>query len=337
MARIVLNTSYRCLKDVTSATELIETCFVAVATPTIVLTDIFHAKNDSEVQDSDIETYVSVYAYVTDQNATRRMRKNFASIVTHNVTASDICYNMTCNVSDIPVCIQARVTKSTDPHPVCSRMTSQCIIITTTMSCNHTILAPSLAKHVPMPRGWFCSCRNNSFNYIPANISGGPCALTRLSLAVPTAHPRQPTQAQRPNRGTDYEYIPRIARHLMSKSEIIALGFSLVGVPGLTVYQGKQINEIACIIVKSINAASIAIANLLPDIGDARKAVLQNRAAINYLFFKHNHGCEYFEGLFCFNFVVIIIICLIIIQCVSSLIHMCCSCYNDITLSVITS
>ncbi|XP_031749370.1 uncharacterized protein LOC116407680 [Xenopus tropicalis] len=183
MARIVLNTSYRCLKDVTSATELIETCFVAVATPTIVLTDIFHAKNDSEVQDSDIETHVSVYAYVTDQNATRRMRKNFASIVTHNVTASDICYNMTCNVSDIPVCIQARLTKSTDPHQVCSRM----------MSCNHTILAPSLAKHVPMPRGWFCSCRNNSFNYIPANISGGPCALTRLSLAVHTAHPGQAT------------------------------------------------------------------------------------------------------------------------------------------------
>ncbi|KAE8582764.1 hypothetical protein XENTR_v10020251 [Xenopus tropicalis] len=268
------------------------------------------------------------------------MRKNFASIVTHNVTASDICYNMTCNVSDITVCIQARLTKSTDPHPVCSRMTSQCINITTTMSCNHTIPAPSLAKHVPMPRGWFCSCRNKSFNYIPANIYGGPCALTRLSLAVHTAHPGRTTQAQRPNRGTDYEYIPRISRHLMSKSEIIALGFSLVEVPGLTVYQGKQINEIACIIVKSINAASIAIANLLTDIGDARKAVLQNRAAIDYLFFKHNHGCEYFEGLFCFNFfevVVIIIICLIIIQCAPSLIHMCCSCYNDITLSVITS
>ncbi|KAE8580013.1 hypothetical protein XENTR_v10024272 [Xenopus tropicalis] len=71
------------------------------------------------------------------------------------------------------------------------------------MSCNHTILSPSLAKHVPMPRGCFFSCRNNSFNYIPANISGGSCALTRLSLAVPTT-----TQAQRPKRGTDYEHLP---------------------------------------------------------------------------------------------------------------------------------
>ncbi|KAE8591615.1 hypothetical protein XENTR_v10018512 [Xenopus tropicalis] len=99
------------------------------------------------------------------------------------------------------------------------------------MSCNHTILSPCLDKHVPMPRGWFFSCGNNSFNYIPANISGGPGALTRL-LAVPTTHPRWTTQAQHPKKGTDYEHLPEDCEsdlHLMSRSEI-ALGFSLVGV-----------------------------------------------------------------------------------------------------------
>ncbi|XP_041418710.1 uncharacterized protein LOC121393669 [Xenopus laevis] len=160
MAKDVLNTSYMCLKDVLSAGELIETCFIAIPTPTTVLTATFQRKyNDSNVEDSDTETYIPVYAYVADQNATRKMKKSFLSLITHHITAADVCYNMTCDSVKIP----------------------------------------------------------------------------------------------------------------------------------------------ACIMVKSINATSKAIASLLADFGDIRNAVVQNRAAIDYLLFKHNHGCQYFKGMCCFN------------------------------------
>lgn len=33
----------------------------------------------------------------------------------------------------------------------------------------------------------------------------------------------------------------------------------------------------------------------------ARKAILQNRAAIDYLLLKHDHGCSDFDGMCCFN------------------------------------
>ncbi|KAF6104210.1 hypothetical protein HJG60_011217 [Phyllostomus discolor] len=53
--------------------------------------------------------------------------------------------------------------------------------------------------------------------------------------------------------------------------------------------------------VKALNATSQAISAISQELGQVREAVLENRAAIDYLLLRHNHGCEEFKGLCCFN------------------------------------
>ena len=53
--------------------------------------------------------------------------------------------------------------------------------------------------------------------------------------------------------------------------------------------------------VKALNATSQAIHAIGEELGQVREAVLEHRAAIDYLLLRSNHGCEEFKGLCCFN------------------------------------
>ncbi|KAM4722863.1 uncharacterized protein WCC33_009038 [Rhinophrynus dorsalis] len=105
---------------------------------------------------------------------------------------------------------------------------------------------------VNCPVDVFFSCGNTSYTYIPANTTGGPCAI-------------------------------------------------IIGVPGLAVGYANAIKRLACAMAKAIYHTSIALEGLLANVKSLRGMTLQNRAAIDYLLLKHNHGCEEFEGMCCFN------------------------------------
>lgn len=51
--------------------------------------------------------------------------------------------------------------------------------------------------------------------------------------------------------------------HLLSSSDYISLAASIVGIPGLTIYNSRAVSELACLIVKKINHTSVALAELL--------------------------------------------------------------------------
>ncbi|RMC20760.1 hypothetical protein DUI87_01612 [Hirundo rustica rustica] len=66
----------------------------------------------------------------------------------------------------------------------------------------------------------------------------------------------------------------------------------------------KALGELAhleCWVAKQANLTSNALAGLLSDEEVTRQAMLQNRAAIDYLLLLNGHRCEEFEGLCCFN------------------------------------
>lgn len=50
-----------------------------------------------------------------------------------------------------------------------------------------------------------------------------------------------------------------------------------------------------------MDATSQAISAISQELGQIREVVLENRAAVDYLLLRHNHGCEEFKGLCCFN------------------------------------
>lgn len=63
----------------------------------------------------------------------------------------------------------------------------------------------------------------------------------------------------------------------------------------------KTLNNLDCWLAKKTNATSSALTGLLTDLDSMRHAVLQNRAAVDFLLLVHGHGCEDFEGLCCMN------------------------------------
>ena len=52
---------------------------------------------------------------------------------------------------------------------------------------------------------------------------------------------------------------------------------------------------------KALDATSQTISTISQELGQIREAVIENCVAIDYLLLRHNHGCEEFKGLCCFN------------------------------------
>ncbi|XP_069465747.1 syncytin-A-like [Ambystoma mexicanum] len=306
LAQQVLNIMHFCLTDVPNAEALLTTCLVAVPTPVPVLKHIFGVThNDSLVQDSDIRQSFSVYEYCRFCKETDRKWRNLTRIITYNITQGDVCYFMTCNTKEIGKCQQLNLTKQKNQtvfeKRLCSRVPSTCTSVNNTMSCNHTVIAASHLNHVKLPTGWLFSCGNITFTYIPANISGGLCALTRLGLMMFPLHP-----AISRNKRSTFESVGLSPDcdshvHLLSEAEVLALTLSLVGVWGLSAGGYTSLIKLACLVVKGLNHTSQALEELLLDSKVIRKATLQNRAAIDYLLLKHNLGCNAVEGMCCFN------------------------------------
>ena len=88
---------------------------------------------------------------------------------------------------------------------------------------------------------------------------------------------------------------------LLRKAEAVALSISLVGVPALALGANLQLTKVVCTPAKTWNAPSALIALVEEEQQSNREAILQNRAAIDYLLLRANHGCEDCEGLCCFD------------------------------------
>ncbi|XP_032297272.1 syncytin-A-like, partial [Coturnix japonica] len=63
----------------------------------------------------------------------------------------------------------------------------------------------------------------------------------------------------------------------------------------------KEIERLACWTAKQANVTSQLLSDLLVDVSGIRHAVLQNRAAIDFLLLAQGHGCQDVEGMCCFN------------------------------------
>ncbi|KAF6323388.1 hypothetical protein mRhiFer1_008366 [Rhinolophus ferrumequinum] len=133
-----------------------------------------------------------------------------------------------------------------------------------------------------------------AYSYVPAYSTGGPCSLRRLTVFLP----QKPCQL-RHHRELALDPSCDSNIHLFSPAEYISL--SLFVVPAMTIALNVEISHIACSMAKALNATSQAIHAMGQELGQVREAVLENRAAIDYLLLKHNQGCENFNGLYCFN------------------------------------
>ncbi|XP_064032412.1 uncharacterized protein LOC135192956 [Pogoniulus pusillus] len=156
-----------------------------------------------------------------------------------------------------------------------------------------------------LPPNMFLICGDRAWQGIPRNAYGGPCYLGRLSLFAP--HHR------------DWLNITKLSGLVRrEKRSISALGpdckddvelwsftarvFASFFAPGVAAAQAlRQIDKLACWSVKQANVTTDILQQLLVDQNSLRHALLQNRAAIDFLLLAQGHGCEDFEGMCCFN------------------------------------
>ncbi|CAM4312205.1 unnamed protein product, partial [Lepidochelys kempii] len=164
------------------------------------------------------------------------------------------------------------------------------------LNCSHAVNVSYNYGHIILPSGWFFICGSRTFNYIPANLSDGTlCCLSRMTLMLPFAG------QNRSKRSVPLSDDCIADVELFSRAEYTALAASIVGVPALAMYSARTLNNLACFAAKAINTTSQAIALLNTEQHELRDAILDNRAAIDFLLLKHHLGFSTFQHMCCFN------------------------------------
>lgn len=125
------------------------------------------------------------------------------------------------------------------------------------------------------------------YSDVPATSSGGPCSLGRPTVFIPQ-RPHLTRHGGRLSLGPDHNS----ELHLSGLATYVAL--SLFVMSSMTVVLNVEMKRTACSMTKATSQATHAIGEGL---GLVTEVVLENRAAMNYLLPRSNHGCEEFEEL----------------------------------------
>lgn len=155
-----------------------------------------------------------------------------------------------------------------------------------------------------LPPGIFLICGDRAWQGIPANPLGGPCYLGKLTMLAPnhmgwlnicrSLHPRR--------RRRDVSLGPECSDEVKLWS-VTSHIFTSIFAPGVSAAAAlSQIEKLACWSAKQANTTTLVLNAMLEDLNSVRHALLQNRAAIDFLLLAEGHGCEDVEGMCCFNF-----------------------------------
>nr|XP_021528214.1 uncharacterized protein LOC105706794 isoform X2 [Aotus nancymaae]XP_021528215.1 uncharacterized protein LOC105706794 isoform X2 [Aotus nancymaae]XP_021528216.1 uncharacterized protein LOC105706794 isoform X2 [Aotus nancymaae] len=183
--------------------------------------------------------------------------------------------------------------------------TTQCKSIPGTLLCNTTQNYPSVKGYVTLPTGWFFTCNSYTYNYIPANVTTNTkCCLSRISVFLPTQdsivqlkHNSSRTRRSIPvDQKTCNNQIT-----FLSEAEGAAMIASVISTLFFGPINQRQLQHLGCNMAKALNQTSQALALLNNEQHNLRQAILDNRAAIDYLLLFHHQGCKKIKGMCCFN------------------------------------
>nr|QZL13667.1 envelope protein [Avian leukosis virus] len=164
----------------------------------------------------------------------------------------------------------------------------------------------SFTKPKALPPAIFLICGDRAWQGIPSRPVGGPCYLGKLTMLAPNHTEILKVLANSSRTGIRRK---RSISHLddTCSDEVQLWGptariFASILAPGVAAAQAlREIERLACWSVKQANLTTSFLGDLLDDVTSIRHAVLQNRAAIDFLLLAHGHGCEDVAGMCCFN------------------------------------
>nr|ADN85628.1 envelope polyprotein [Avian leukosis virus] len=164
----------------------------------------------------------------------------------------------------------------------------------------------NFTKPKALPPAIFLICGDRAWQGIPSRPVGGPCYLGKLTMLAPNHTDILKILANSSQTGVRRK---RSVSHLddTCSDEVQLWGptariFASILAPGVAAAQAsREIERLACWSVKQANLTTSLLGDLSDDVTSIRHAVLQNRAAIDFLLLAHGHGCEDVAGMCCFN------------------------------------
>lgn len=160
-----------------------------------------------------------------------------------------------------------------------------------------------------LPKGTFFLYGNRAWAGIPSRLLGGLCTFGQLTLFTPNktqiAHWQEVNSTgnlARSKRDTNFRTLDEDCNdeifHWDQTKSVLITTF----IPWWSIAQSlNELKGLECWVAKQANITSAALSGLLEDEKVTRQATLQNCAAIDYLLLLHNHRCEEFAGMCCFN------------------------------------
>ncbi|XP_040434769.1 syncytin-A-like [Falco naumanni] len=151
------------------------------------------------------------------------------------------------------------------------------------------------------PPGYFLICGDRTWAGVPRNAFGGPCYIGKLTLLT-VAHRNWINITHTLSRTK--RSVHQLSASCNDNVELwsaTANAFASL-IPGIGTAQAlKQLTKLACWSIKQANATTAILYEMEQDMASMRHAVLQNRAAIDFLLLAQGHGCEDVDSMCCFN------------------------------------
>ncbi|XP_035752615.1 uncharacterized protein LOC118452534 [Egretta garzetta] len=306
LATKVVNTSNFCLHSSNSVSKVFTSCLVGVPTPLRTLKHYQFQYNGTSPTGETIQWEVSNTTCLQHQT-----RLPTGEILCWAIARDNLQYNETTveALGKVSQEFNRKMFKvrigNSFPAESCIKFVNcskNCLNLSRSkpiLHCNQTYDMSTDYKHTILPQGWFLLCGRMAYTYIPANCTGGPCSLGRLvpRLYRPADIMRQERRSRRSIHSLGEECDAEVT--LFSPEEISAAAFLA---PGAGVAMNYNVmKRLACALVKNINYTSQALSVIQEELSQIRQAALENRAAIDYLLLRHNHGCKEFKGMCCFN------------------------------------
>ncbi|TRZ19351.1 hypothetical protein HGM15179_007768 [Zosterops borbonicus] len=169
------------------------------------------------------------------------------------------------------------------------------------------VAVTSSIKPLALPPKTFLICGDRAYAGIPSLLIGGPCTIGKLGLFTPNKTQIVNWIQKNSTKHTTIQKRGLANLHPDCDSEI--LHWSRAKATAVTIFlpwvaiakNMGELSQLECWVAKQANLTSNALTDLLSEERITRQATLQNRAAIDYLLLLHQHTCEEFEGLCCFN------------------------------------
>ncbi|NXA55400.1 ENV1 protein, partial [Nothocercus julius] len=153
-----------------------------------------------------------------------------------------------------------------------------------------------------LPPDVFLICGDRAWQGIPDNVIGGPCYLGKLTLLAPSMRDVVNIMEEiKPRRKRGIGLAPNCNDEVDLLSTTSRVFLSLFVPRAVAGNALRTVARLACWSEKQANLTTQVLEEMLLDQNSLGHALLQNRAAIDFLLLAQGHGCQDFAGMCCMN------------------------------------